>query len=311
MKKIFSLFYILSFSCAFAFKPTAESLLRNLNNADVDGKTVVASYSLKKTTPDNVQYYYNKFLFEDSTKPNSQICQLNFASGVFNSKNIDEVLCLNSNVLLKSSTNKQALLYSVLDFLLRNSPDNMIKTLKSFGSTIKTNRELINKSQNFYLYQYKKYLESKADGSVESQNPLVTSNEDRNEKIKSIMQESYLRDDPMVRRVKNGTNFYWKLEDPVVNAIFDNEKNRLIKLSVKLNDQSYDFLFKNYISVNSNFEHPETIEYILSEKEKYEIKVKKVQIIEDDSNDYARRIKRYKEKMIQEGQSPLKADILK
>lgn len=309
--KNFLIFSVSIFSnFVYSVSPTTDSLFRNLNNTNVEDRTVVASYSIRKISQNTDQYFLNKFLYEINKSPYSKICQLNFAKGILNSSNIDEVLCFNRKSLLKNKTFKQKIFYSILDFALQNNSSFMIETLKSIGSQVKTNRELINKTKNFYLYQKKKYLESKKDGSQEVKNPLVSDNAQKNEKIANTLKESFLKKDPLVRRVKNGRDFYWKVEDQVFNATFGHKDHKLIKLEIFSDTGKYNILFKNYISVNGLFIHPERIEIIDPENNKYIISIKNLQLIEDDSNSFNKRISNYKKKMIKEAESITKVELI-
>lgn len=294
-----------------AFKPTANSLFKNLNNMDVKDNTVIVTYNIKRATNSGSEYFNNKFYFEKESSSSSNICQLNYSSGVLSETNIDEIKCFRKRNILDGANTLQGIFYSIATMFAQNSPDAMIKFLKKNGSQIKYNKELLNQSQNFYLYKYKKYLTSKADGSNEANNPLVTGNADKDEAIRKVLAQSYLREDAMVKRVKSGNYFFWKIQDSVVSATFDNDKNHLMQMNLNLNDQKYELTFRNYMLISSNFEHPELIELKTPEGVVYEIKAKKVQVIEDNPNSYDRRISKLKGKILKEVESPSKIELLK
>lgn len=309
MKNMVILVSSLLFSTSiFAVKPTADSLFRNLSNADVEDKTVVATFSIKKVFEDKSEFFLNKFYYESRLVRDANICQLNFARGISDATNIDEIKCFKENTIIKDASFKQKLFYSLLDFSLVNSSQLLIKSLKSIGSTIKTNQELLNKAKTFYLYQKKKYLESNKEGD----NPLVSDNKEKMAQIESIMSQSYLKEDPIVKRVKSGKDFYWKIEDEKFSATFDHINNKLLRLSIK--DETglqYKLIFKNYISMHGAFEHPELIEISNDKNEQYEIRIKSVQLIDDNSSAFTRRIENLKKKINESGTSISKIELMK
>ncbi len=296
---------------SFAFKPTADSLFKNLNNMDVADKTTIITYSINKITPTGSQIYFNKYYFEQDKVGSKNVCQLNYATGILNISNVDEIKCFRKKNLLKNSNFIQNLYYSIITMFGQNSSELMMKFLKKNGSEIKTNKELVNQTQNFYLYRYKSYLKAKAEGSEEVKNPLLSEDVDKNEKIKKILSESYLREDNLVKRVKNGNSFYWKFEDSLVSATFNNDKNELMKMTLTLDEQVYELVFKNYLLMSSSFKHPEVIEIKTPEGIVYKIKAKSVQVVEDHAAEYNKRIQNLKKKMLKEVESPLKVDLVK
>lgn len=311
MKKNITFLCLLLVGNSFAFKPTANSLFKNLNNMDISENTTIITYSINKISSTGSQYYFNKFYFEQDNLTNGNVCQLNYAGGILNSSNVDEINCFRKKNLLDNTTKLQSIFYSVIAMFAQNSSDLMLKFLKKNGSEIKSNEELINQTQNFYLYQYKGYLKAKSEGSEEVENPLVTEDYDKNEKIKKVLSESYLREDNLVKRVKNGNNFYWKVEDSVVSATFNNDKNELVKMTLNIDEEVYELVFKNYLLMSSSFKHPETIEIKTPQAITYEIKAKSVQVIEDNSTAYSKRITSLKKKMLKEVESPLKVELVK
>ncbi|MCT4642413.1 MAG: hypothetical protein N4A33_08965 [Bacteriovoracaceae bacterium] len=285
MKKIATL--LIFTTHVMAYTPTLHSLLGNSENIDTEDKTATITLTIKESKEDESEFYNLKLYINNEKKYKQNICQYYYADGVINSSTLAQIQCFNIKELLSKSSLEQGILYGLVLSYVNNSPEQLIQTLNKMGAKISLNRYLVNKEQSSYLKSYLDYLlASKEDESL--QNPLESEDKEIQAKINKILSVNYLNKDEYINRVKNGMNYFWLYNDSVVRALFDGENNRLLKLSLKKDEDEVVIIPKSYQRNSFGIFYPQSIE-IKGLSKQVELNFNKVHYFNENGNSFARR----------------------
>lgn len=327
-RAITTFLFFISVNSTYAFKPSVESLFRNGGNGDIELKTVVGnllienigkdssndtgssseSNSLESTSSfakklDLPKYTTLKLLFYNENNKRNKLLQLNYLDSNFSESNI-------SNLHFKNNTNLKMLglnnenvdgqfFYSIMNSLLNNDGSFMIDLLKELGSSIKSNKELINQEKYQLLGKYKNYLEKKIDGVDEKllKNPLQADDTEEQKRIKEVIKQKFYHDSSYVNHVKEGEKFYWEINDSILSARFSDQERHLKHLKLKTPSGVIEMSFRDYILFNSSHEFPREILFNTTLGNQFKITLKKLSVFEDSKDQLSRRLQRYKKAM--------------
>ena len=316
---------ILQTQIVYGFTPTVESLFRNGSNGEIDQKTVAANILIESLVKDesteveesqsrgsdlglnlNLPKYTSlKLLFFNEGQRHPKLIQLDYIDSSFaNNKRVSlhykNSARLSSLGIMEENIDGR-FFYSVMSSLLNNDGSLMVELVKSLGSSIKYNKELINQEKYQLLGRYKKYLEKKiqTNEDQEIKSPLVSEDSDKQSLINEVMKQKFYHESTNVKQLKEGDEFYWVVSDSVITAKF-NDKNRHLKfIKLKTPSGNTEMVFRDYILYKSVHEFPREILFKTSLGREFKISLKKLSVFEDSSDQLSRRIQGYK-KSIQE-----------
>lgn len=272
---------------ALAFVPTVESLFRNGSNPDITGNVAIINLKITKMdasgmledTSNSPSEFYRIYY----TKLNDEVVKLNqfkFADESFNEKElIHQAYYPNFNAFSfanQPSAVEKSLFYGVLNSLVLQDGEFLVKYLKSVGLPLKLNKEIINREKIQYLAQYKQYMmainqDKEARKTLE--NPLRPEDAAKREKIDSIMNESMYIDTHQVKLSKDGGEMSWRVNVEGFDASVSYNKRHLQKITYKGATGDLEFLFKDYGLANANHVLPKQILVRDSKGENYQIDV--------------------------------------
>jgi hypothetical protein len=318
MKVFFKLIMTMMFSLnSFAYQPTVESLFRNGSNADIGNNTVVANILIERMEEDQEAIAteessneevptlklpkYNAFKLqifnENEEKP--KFIQLDYANETFIKNQIAKVHYknyLNLQSLGFTEENVEGkIFYATLYSLLNNKGDMLLELLKSLGSEVKTNQELLNMDKITLLNQYKEYLKQKMEDeeNEEIKNPLNVEDPEEREKIREILKQKFYLDSPYVQKIKERESFFWHVKEAVFEAKFTDSERHLLSLVINTPNGKVEFTFKDYILFNSTHEFPKEILFKNVLGKTFKITLKKLSIFADTTEKFNKRLNRY------------------
>lgn len=314
MNKLIILFLALN-SLAFAYTPTAESILRNPSNADISSSTIVANIILKKIKDENSEKAVesealssNSFeklliklvIFKEENKTiTTQLDYLNtFSKNNMRSFGVYEDL--NAQYFSRNAKMfSQGVFYGLLNSLLINESELILASLKSIGVPVKSNKELINTNKVDLINRYKEYLKLvKEDADLENnlENPLKPEDEDQAKAVSDILKQPFYNLDENLTLVKKGSEFFWKYDSGNAAFTFSNESRELNSLKVTLSNQVFEFSLKDYMLFNGTHSFPRKVK-INYLGEKYELTLEKLVHFNEPISRYKKRLLRYEKEV--------------
>jgi hypothetical protein len=288
--------------------PTAESLFRNGNNVDIGTNTIVGIMNIDKInvlptselTNERISRNAIKVIIGHDEINKQKLIQVDYRDGIVADTTINRIhnyqnFNLSSMGLLASNRVEAAIFYSLLSSLLTNNSTHMIDLLKAIDGDFRDNRDLINKDQENLLRQYRYYLSrlSKDEDNSDLSNPLEPESEEAREKVKTIMNTSFLINNGQVKRIYEKNKFYWDISTEKIYARFDGENHRLRRLVISMGEDKIEVDCYHYIIMGGGIEFPETIYYKDLSGQMYEIKMTKLMSIQDNQQSFTKRLQNY------------------
>lgn len=290
-----------------AFTPSVESLFRNVSNAEIGEKTVIANLYFEKlndsgTNLENQKKFATKFIFGNFDK-SKKFIQINFNDDNFNGENIFKIISQDSvgiqNLGLSNENVEGKIVYSILYSLLNNNGHWIMSTLKRYGSDVKNNVELLNEEKVSLLKKYQRYLEKLAENKdlSEDLNPLSDDNPETQIKINETLKQSFYFKSSKVSKLKIKNKFYWNVEDNLFSARFDYNTRQLKYFKFTTNMGTIELNFKDYILQNASNEFPKEIIIKDFSENMYRVTLDKLIVVEDSMDRFRVRLQKYEEKV--------------
>lgn len=299
---------------AFAYRPTVESLFRNGSNGDIGQNTVMATFVLKRKekpadTSDTIKELPSvttfRMLISNDTSP-SKLVQVAYNGEIASSETINSVRYFPrfslSSMRLGSEDAEKKFFYSLLGSLINNQGDLMVRFLNDMGVSIQPNRERVDKEQLYYLGKYVKYL--KLDDAARSgqENPMEPTDPETSEKLREIFKRPFLTPSPYVKRVKEGSEFFWVLESDKVLAKFSHDDHKLLEMVVKTDNGNISVKCLNYILYGQDMQFPELVLLKDLAGDEYLLNMKKITHFSDSPERFSSRLGDYN-KALEKAQS--------
>ncbi len=261
----FICFLILEISFAI---PTPEGLFRNLNNKEYTGNTSTVTFTIENINKDSyhkkdnlvqnssnyiklfVYYEYNTF----------KLIQVEYAS--IKMKEIVRVIYIN-NLLKRIDIDKnfdRMALYSLVLMYSLNKSYGFMELLKRVNPIIPFNSELINRELSTIYKNKIKNLKSN-----------LANNIDKNINTKVEDNSYFYNSNRIIKLVKKGNKFFWRLKLKKVEGYFTSDKRHLDSISIDLGTYSLDVFCDQYSVVNGLYEFPKNI-LIMGEHKKVKLR---------------------------------------
>jgi len=299
---------------SFAYKPTVESLFRNGSNGEIGQNTVVANFLLKRkvteaqSSDETLKSLPNEFSYKlifGNEKKRPKMVQVNYAGPTISSSKMIDVSYYPavsfSGLRLKNEDVEKKFFYSLMLSLVNNQGYLMVELLKDIGVGVQSNRERIDKEQLYYLGQYMNYL--KTDTEEENkENPLAPENPEAQEKLKEIFKRPFLTPSSLVKRVKEGNEFFWEIRTDKIFARFSHDDHKLLEVELKTENGIINAKCFNYILYGKEMQFPEMVLLKDLNGDEYILNMKKVTNFTDQADNFIKRITEYK-KSLQENET--------
>ena len=291
---------------AMSYRPTVESLFRNGSNGDIGQNSVVANFVLKKKEievdssdemlKEQPKEFSYKFIFGNEKK-NPKLVQASYLGPTITPQKMFEVDYYPSvsatGLRLGDEDYEKNFFYSLMLSLVNNQGQMMVNFLKKVGVDVKSNTERVDKEQLYYLGQYMKYLKE-ATEEEPGKNPLEPESPEAQEKIKEVMQRPFLTPSPLVKRVKEGQDFYWELKTDKAYARFSHDDHKLLELEVRTPQGVLSAKCFNYILYGNEMQFPEMVLIKDLSGDEYILNMKKMTNFQDSPENFIKRITTYK-----------------
>lgn len=319
MNKLIYLTFFFTLSFANAGTPTLESLLRNANNPDIEGRTVNAKLRISKTGSEIDTKDLNflnqteeseekkitddmtvRFIINNENEKYPRLTQIDYLGNTF-SDSVMMSMKTRSFYNLKSLTPVEEkiearLFYSTLSMLFNNNNTLFLDLLRYLGVKFKTNKELVNKEKIALLKEYTKYLQALKEKKSEDEqplNPLKPEDLELRKNYAKIMKSPLIKEDGIVRRVKITDDFFYIVDLNNIYMKFDSDhKMKELKLKTQSGDISYSF--GRYITSSGKSIFPETIYYKGLSGIDYEVKLERMWQKSDTSSERYKRLDYFK-----------------
>ena len=298
---------------SFSYHPSLESLLSNGANIEVGNNSVVGNFIIeeRKDTMNlmaesevvlNEKHALKLHLFNEN-ELTPELARVHYKAGVMSNAtlvNHDQSMLMNIKKLIGHDENYEAeIFYGLMALLLNNQGKPLLKALKRRGLNLKSNKELLDPEKAELLSRYKKYLvKKKDDPESEIEDPLNPSDPEVKEKVEEILQRSFLTKDTEVKRVKDGKEFFWIVEDENLFLKF-NKNHRFRELKIKTSIGQIEVILGRFVLWSGQMQFPEFILFKTVEGRWFEIKPSKIATFPDNRDQYRRRLKKY-EKLAEE-----------
>jgi hypothetical protein len=297
--RIFLFLSIYSFS-VFAYVPTVESLFRHGGNADVSSNSIVVNFKITKEVTEseaNAEHAYFKIVM---TKAGDtlKISQAQFLDDSYSDSSMIHK-AYNSNfspfsIGEESAQVEKGLFWGLMKSIFFNDGKHIVNYLKTLGTDIKLNEEIINKSKINYLVEYKKYLILSSKGSKRKDlNPLKPEDLQEKSKVEKTMSESMYADFDQVHLLKKGEELYWGVNANNFQAVFSYENRHPVKVKYRQGNLESDIECLNYFNFDGSHFSPKEIIVKTFDGEKFKIDLLNIKYFSEREEDLIRRLQRW------------------
>lgn len=308
-KFVTPLVLIFSSLTSWAYVPTAESLLRNGPNPDVDEKTVLLNFTIEEVgetitgkegaiDPSEKKYIY-KFLINNlnTTRPRILVLQYDSESFAYTSIRKVKYYDLNSSRFMVNKENvDRNFFYALMEILLNNSPKILLELSHAYGAGVMGNGQLVNKEKLELLKSYKSYLAAKNENeNTDFKNPMNPQDDEQRHLVIETMKQPFYQGSGQVKLVKNSQQLDWLIDGQVIKALIDHNTRQFHSLLLTTPYGVLSFLFKHNIIMSAGREFPEYFLFKNSAGKTYKITPKKFTAFNDNTNNFLRRYQKYKE----------------
>jgi hypothetical protein len=252
-KTLLSLCLVLAAHSLFAAIPTEEGLLRNLNNPTPSGKVITIEMSIKD------EFYKLSFMLD---KPGAvSMLQVVYSDSQMHPAQMRDVKFIQDflTVLSKDKNSERSLFYGALLMLASNQPSGMEIFLDKNGVKIPKNRSMMNEEKVELLKSYRTYLVNNR-GKGENESPLNPADPQERTKAIALFKSNTYSRSKNITLIKEGTQFFWKVDWKNLQAFFTNEERRLKKLTYKNQDSEFIIEAGEYNAFNGVNELPKNLE---------------------------------------------------
>lgn len=310
-----------SLSCVFAYIPSVESLFRNGANTEIEGSTVVVNLHISKmitgeekavqeTNQETAKLKefkdgYYKFLYlQDFSNDSVKMVQVGYETENMRVNEITSLRSFNNFVKFPFSkgveSTEQGLFYSLLQSLALNRGDMMISYLRSRGVSVKLNKDLLNKEKAALLEKYMLYLKKvKDDPSLNEslESPLDPKNEEQRVSVKEVLKQPFFHESSIVKRVKERSSFFWKVETENFNAKFENETRKLQTLELQTTWGSLAIQCKDFLVFDGSHEFPKYIYFKDFQGNYYQIRMLSMKQFDENKSSFETRYTNYRKSL--------------
>lgn len=303
---------------SYAYTPTIESLLRQGSEIDTLKNTVALNLriyervedkknkKIKKEdeTPTENKTFYSKMIFGNENEKIARFIDLDYGTKGISTSNLRKIhhrYSLRASTIDKNSESiERRAFYAMITSIFYKDGAMLIDLANSLGANIKKNTELVNSKKMHYLYKYKNYLKESLleDSELEIESPLNPSDPNEKEGVNEIMSQFFYEKSPYVSRIKEGNNYFWKIEEKNIEAKFDVSSRNMEYLKINIgDDKSIEFYCKSYSVFNGTFELPQFV-YIKDLSDRYFIvELDKFSSFSDTPENFSKRLSRYEKKL--------------
>jgi len=282
-KYLLALVFILTLKTSLGSIPTTEELFRNGNNAEVSANLIMIKFNLTEKSSEYLlekqiselpeeeiskvsndeKNYYVKLLFSEDEDKRVHLIQAIYLNSTMSEDSLVSVRYYsNLKDIVKRSKKVLGLFYATLSSLVLNRSDEINDFLKFNSKKYKSNTELLDRERLDLYKRYKRYLSIiKEDSSLGEtlNNPMKPTDDTKREYIKNLNKKPLVKRDPFVFLVKNQKQFFWKVENDVLSAVFELKTRRLESLGYGLIDKNIKLSFDQYMLFDGTHELPKAI----------------------------------------------------
>ena len=261
---ILPLFFLLPLR-VFSAIPSVEGLFKNLNNKPVTEKLVTVKakvktdYLTEKDASQTKEYYLKVMIFQ---RNDFQIDILHaiYTSPDFNSKSIVDYKYTEdiNSVVAKGQEDITLSFDAILTMLGTNNALVMTSLMKKRNNDFVGDKDVLNQDKIKLLESYLAFL--KSGQPVDSiSNPMKGKTDAEKVKLEELLSTRFYKPQATTKMTKIGKDIFWVLKLENVDAFFDAETLRLVKMKANMFDQIVLYDFSNYILMDGSHEFPKTI----------------------------------------------------
>ena len=239
MKKLILIISIFIAMQAQAAIPTMEGLFRNGKNKDLSGnliiiKMMVDEVSLTDDLEKRVSYL--KFYFSVAEKNRIEFLQVHYPDGEMRKDSANHLYYAHNLLwnLRKEEDDEKILFYSIMAMLGLNDSRPISSYLGKQSGDFKINKRSMNWEKVKLLKKYKDYLViKKKNPDTEELSPLNPEEEEKKEKVKSILAAPMYTHSENINLIRRENSFFWEVKLPTINALFSNETHFIRELKIQ------------------------------------------------------------------------------
>jgi hypothetical protein len=286
MKKIIALSLVcLSLACQAAV-PTEEGLLKNLNNAEVQGNLITIKTMIQNTSPavgsvseseqPKADYYKLILSFEN---PNQiSFLQIGYSNAQMQNSQIRDVKYIPDflSAIKKEKTPEKGLFNAALMMLSSNHSQGVEAFLEKSGTKIVRNKDILNEEKMKLLRSYRTYLANNK-GKGDSNSPLNPTDLTNKAKVLELFRANTFIRSKNIELVKADNEFMWLVDWKSVKGYFTNEERRLRKFEYTTPESIVKLEAQDYILFNGVNEFPKYIHLRDSKNQTTKIQVLSVE----------------------------------
>lgn len=297
---------------AFSAIPSLEGLMRNSSNKDLDKELVVAHVIVRRVAAGEefannenlvTNYYKYMFITAENEQDYKKTLVIDYRDARYDISGVENVISFeNISELLGKDSAKDILQSSILSYAFNNS-FGFNKIFKTIESSYKSNADLINKDKANLIQDYKSFLVKKKDYESSAKqeeeqtadaptSPLLSDNDEKQAKLKDIMNSSLYKGGNNLKLVKRNREFVWSINLENIKGEFKNESHQLVYLELTMPDNTYTVVPKSFVTYNGQYTLPKYIEVNNSDY-RYQIEIPTYYLLNSTDKSIADRKREY------------------
>lgn len=308
------LVFLCSYSVAFAYIPTVESLLRHSSNSEINSNGVALTFMVKKIEAgtknsgngdasllaDSKAEDFYKLFFTKINNDVMKVSQTRYANNSFSEGSLQEKIYYPNfspyTIKGDSESSEKGVFQGVLRSIIFNDGTFLVNYLKSMGISVKLNNEIINREKVEYLAAYKQYLIAiNKDRTIKKTetNPLRPEDPAAREKAERIMAEPMYVDQKQVKLSREDGNMAWLISANNFEAVVSYQEREIQKVKFKSQFGEFEILCKNYWLANGTHSVPRTMLIKDFKGETFQIEITNLRHYSEKEDDLIRRLKKW------------------
>jgi hypothetical protein len=301
-------------STANAYVPTVESLFRHGSNPDVVGNGLSITMIVKKIQPgEKENTTVNDVTLLKEEKPEDfykvfftkagdhlKVSQTRYNSNSFSEGSLEhKIYYPNFNAYTMKPSIEQAekgIFFGLLHSLTLNNGAHLVNYLKSLGTPVKLNNDLINREKIDFLADYKRYLvtiNKDRNAKKTEVNPMRPEDANARHRAEEIMGESMYVDTKQVTLSKDEGQIAWVVNAGAFEAVASYKERDIQRIKYKSAAGDFEIICKDYWLANGTHALPRFMLIKTFSGLSYQVEITNLRHYVEKEDDLIKRLKNW------------------
>lgn len=301
-------------SSVLAYVPTVESLFRHGSNPDISANGVALTFVVKRIQPgndqksevpsstslvnDKEQDFYK--LFFTRSGETLKVSQTRYSNNTFNEASLQQKIYYPNLTAFTFKPSiesaEKGVFFGLLQSLALNNGVPLISYLKSLGTPVRLNNEIINREKVEFLADYKRYLiaVSKDKSAKKNEvNPMKPEDSASQQRVDQIMDEPMYVDTKQVKLSKDEGQVAWVVNAGTFEAVVSYKDRDVQRIKYKSAAGDFEVICKDYWLANGTHAFPRFMIIKTFSGQQYQVEITNLRHFVEREDDLVKRLRNW------------------